>query len=324
VVTVNNILKLSKMKEKKDIIKVDMIRMEGDVAPFIQVDYMDKNANEHTGLVLLDSASTVNILSPEMADNIGMLCKLEEKDSITSIADGEIEVEQVRFSFVFGGKQFSETFCITNNDLPIQVQGMEVLGLIGNQFLQKYRLVMDFSDYTLYTSEITPNNLSISDCSFFFPMEIGLKNYGLPVLAVRQKGENFVTMLDTGSTSNMISKKMLSDNDFRHSIFEEEDVITNVTGSVNVGKARVWFNILSVNTDDVCELSRHDRFSVLPRYVFAPGEDICDEDGDPVPPIGVLLGAPFIAKERWTLDFGANIVYKRKTTRRFYQLEESA
>ena len=66
------------MKEKKDIIKVDMIRMEGDVAPFIQVDYMDKNANEHTGLVLLDSASTVNILSPEMADNIGMLCKLEE------------------------------------------------------------------------------------------------------------------------------------------------------------------------------------------------------------------------------------------------------
>jgi hypothetical protein len=39
------------MKIEKDI-RVEMVRMEGDVAPFVQVDYMDKEAQEHTGLML--------------------------------------------------------------------------------------------------------------------------------------------------------------------------------------------------------------------------------------------------------------------------------
>jgi hypothetical protein len=38
----------------------------------------------------------------------------------------------------------------------------------------------------------------------------------------------------------------------------------------------------------------------------------CDTNGDQLPPIEVLLGSPFIARERWILDFGANIIYKRK------------
>ncbi|SDL93762.1 hypothetical protein SAMN04487899_11054 [Segatella bryantii] len=38
------------MKIEKDI-RVEMVRMEGDVAPFVQVDYMDKEAQEHTGLM---------------------------------------------------------------------------------------------------------------------------------------------------------------------------------------------------------------------------------------------------------------------------------
>lgn len=31
-------------------VKVKLFRVEGDAAPFIEVDYVDKNAEEHTGL----------------------------------------------------------------------------------------------------------------------------------------------------------------------------------------------------------------------------------------------------------------------------------
>ena len=36
-------------------IRVQMIRMSNNFVPFVKVDYMDKEAKEHTGLMLVDS-----------------------------------------------------------------------------------------------------------------------------------------------------------------------------------------------------------------------------------------------------------------------------
>lgn len=285
--------------------------MVGDVAPFVQVDYMDKDAHEHTGIILLDSGSTANILSPEMANCIGQLCKLEAKDTISSIAEEVMDVDKVKFSFAFGGFQFHETFCISRQKLPIPVKGMKVVGILGNQFLQKHQLVIDYSDHTLHTSMVSPHNLSSSDCSFFFPMEIGLKYYGLPVLPVKQNGRELVTLVDSGAIGNMITKKALVDNEFKCLYYNEKDTMMGITGEVDVEEAHVRFNMLSIDGDDVCEVSRHDRFSVLPCNIFTFEEE-CDENGEQMPPIEVLIGSPFMAKEGWILDFGAKIMYKLK------------
>lgn len=53
----------NKMAEK--IIKLEMYRVRGG-APFVKVDYMDKEANEPSALMLLDSGRDTNILSHEM------------------------------------------------------------------------------------------------------------------------------------------------------------------------------------------------------------------------------------------------------------------
>lgn len=300
------------MKNEKDI-RVRMVRMEGDIAPFVKVDYMDKNAEEHTGLMLLDSGSTANVLSPQMADCIGELCKLEDEATpIHSIAQEVMMANQVRFSFAFGGRQFHDTFFVSTQPLPIYVEGMNVIGIIGIRFMQQQRLVIDYSDYTLHTSEVSPHNLSISDCAFFFPMEIGLKFYDVPVLSVKQNGVELVTMVDTGSTNNMIANKALVDNNFKCKHLKEKDVIMGITGKVEVDEARVWFHMLSLDGDDVSELSRCAYFKVLPGNVYTPKENECDSNGEQLPPIEVLLGSPFMAYERWALDFGAKIIYKRK------------
>jgi hypothetical protein len=300
------------MKKENDI-RVEMVRMEGDVAPFVRVDYLDKDAQEHSGLFLLDSGSTVNMLSSEMAECIGALCKIEGGTStVMSISQDVVDVDQVRFSFAFGGKQFHETFCLSSQPLPIAVKDMTVLGLLGNEFLQQHRLVIDYYDYTLHTSEVSPSNLSISDCSFFFPMEIGLEFYGLPVLAVKQNGVELVALVDTGSTSNMIANQALMDKEFKCKRLKGKDVMRGVGGQVDVDEARVWFNVLSLDGDDVCELSRRARFLVLPYNVFTLPDGSCDTKGEQIPPIELLFGSPFLAREEWTLDFGAKIMYKRK------------
>lgn len=302
------------MKKEKNDIRVEMVRMEGDIAPFVKVDYVDKYAQEHTGLMLVDSGSTPNVLSCEMADCIGMLCKLEDEViSVSSIAHVSMDFNNVRFSFALGGKMFHETFCINPQPLPIpHIEGMTVIGILGVQFMEQHRLVIDYGDYSFHTSEVSPNTLAISDCDFFFPMEIGLKTYGLPVLPIKQDEKELVTLVDTGATCNMIADQSLTDNNFECMRLEEKDVMMGVTGEVEVDEAIVRFNMVSLKDDDVCEISRNDHFKVLPYYVYTQNDFVCENNDEEIPPIEVLLGSPFMANEGWIIDFGAKIIYQLK------------
>ncbi len=65
--------------KKESNIREGMFRVVGDFAPFVKVDYMDKDAQEHTGLMLLDSGSASNVLSSEMAERLGTLSKVEDE-----------------------------------------------------------------------------------------------------------------------------------------------------------------------------------------------------------------------------------------------------
>ena len=64
------------MEKKERDIRVEMFRVEGDIAPFVMVDYVDKYAQEHSGLMLLDSGCNSNVFYREMTDKIGDLCKM--------------------------------------------------------------------------------------------------------------------------------------------------------------------------------------------------------------------------------------------------------
>lgn len=294
-------------------IKEKIFRVEGDLAPFIEVDYVDKNAEEHTGLLLLDSCSMGNILCPEMVDRIGMLCKVEDEGTkLYSIAHETIEAENVRFYFSFGGSVWQDIFCITPRPIPVKVQGMDVIGILGIRFLKQFRFVIDYSDFTFHKSEVTPENLASTDCDFFFPMEIGLTHYGLPVVCTRQNGKEIVTLVDTGATNNMIARKTLDDNAFEYKLLEEKDVMQGVTGNVDVDMARGMFHLVSLHGDEERETSHRARFAVLSDYIYTPKEEYFENADNQVPPAEILLGAPFMAARGWVLDFGAGIVYKRK------------
>ena len=301
------------MKKENDI-RVSLYRVKGDAAPFVLVDDMDKYAKEHTGVMMLDSGCMGNILSNKMAESIGPLCRIKEEGTrLYSLAHEVTEAENVNFSFALGGIQFHEKFCITPKEMPIHIKGMQVVGILGLRFMLRYGIAIDYSDFSCHTSDVSPKTLSISDCDFFFPMEPGLKNYGLPVVAFAQGDKDIVVLADSGATNNMIAEPTIVEHNFHCHRTNEKDVMNGITGSVEVEEAIVKFTMLSVTEDDVKEISCHSNFYLTPHYIFVPSKDYCDGDIEGLPPVEALIGSPFMARQGWVLDFGAGIIYKRRT-----------
>lgn len=299
--------------KNEDNIRVNMGRIRGYYVPFVKVDFMDKDAKEHTGLMMVDSGTNDSLLFGEMAD-LCMVTKVnDEVDHIGTISGDTIESTQAQFSFVLGNHQIRENFCLCN-DFNIRTQcGMTIIGIIGTKFLCRHNLVIDYNEGTLHTSDVNPGNLSISECDYFFPMEFGLKCYRLPVVAIKQNGAEVVMLADTGAINNTIAKQSLNDNGFNHSFLGCKDVLYGLVGSVEADQAIVDFNLLTlVSNNDVAEVSHHDHFMVTPHHIIPSKETGCDENGEQIPPVEGLLSSDFMAKQRWILDFGAKIIYKRK------------
>lgn len=294
-------------------IRVQMIRMSDNYVPFVKVDYLDKDAREHTGLMLVDSGSNDSILASELAD-ICMLKKDEDKVCrVYTISGDFFETTKVKFPFVLGNHQICEDFGLCDDFHKTVFSDMSIIGVIGLNLLCNHGLVIDYANGFLHTSDVNPSNLTVADCEYFFPLEIGLNCYGLPVVAIRQNNADLVMLADTGATNNAIAVQSLKENGFKHSYFDSKDVITGLNGGVEVDQATVDFNLLTLNeNNDEAELPHNDLFKVMPRYIIQSDEVGVDEKGDKLPPIEGVISSSFMAKEGWVLDFGAKIIYKRK------------
>ena len=72
--------------------------------------------------------------------------------------------------------------------------------------------VPDDLDFTIHTSNVSPETIAISDCELFVPMGYGLIYYGLPLLAMVQGEKQILAMADTGASFNIIAKQTIKDN----------------------------------------------------------------------------------------------------------------
>ena len=299
------------MKEMKDV-RVDMFRIVGDFAPMIQVNYKDKNAEDHTGLLIFDSGSNENILISDIANRLGE-CKIEDKTgSIFTINGDSQPLEYIDFAFAFGGQQFNEVFGTGNVLFPNVAGELKIIGILGISFMQQYKLVIDYSNFTIHSSDVRPDNLSIEDCDFFVPMAIGLKYYDMPLLFMYQNGKEIMALADTGASSNVLASQTISDNDFDCKFTEGIDTIVGLAGDVDMREAMVNFQLLTLKGNDVGTMSYQDLFKVSPNYVYTPEEGQCDDKGNQLPSIEAIICSPFMAKQGWVLDFGARVIYKRR------------
>lgn len=305
------------MNNESKSIKVKMFRIVGDLAPLVRVDYIDKDAQEHSGLMMFDSCSTVNVLSSEMANCIGILSKMNnESEEVITSTNIVVSLNRADFSFTFGGVQFHETFYINDHHLPHIKGDFPLVGILGNKFMLKHRLVIDYSDFTIHNSNANSDNLSVSDCELFVPMGYGLVYYGIPLLAMAQGEKQIFTMADTGASFNIIAKQTIIDNGLECLYLGEKDSISGLGGTETESEdaiVKYKFETMKDSDGSLDEISYKSQFKVIPHYPYTPSRGSCDKNGNPLLPVEAIISSPFMAKEGWVLDFGANIVYKRKS-----------
>ena len=298
-------------KEKR--IDVKLFRIEGDLVPFVEVSYLDKQNKNSKGLFLIDSASTDNFLSKEIVDKAVEIRKIEgKKTNIQTIANEVISAENVNFSFCIGEHPLQDVFCIVTKAFPARVVGEEVLGILGLKFLRTYGMVLDYSNFTLHTSCLDQASFNPAECEYFFLFLLGLDYYGLPVVCLKQNGKEIVTLIDTGATNNIIAEKTVTENNFICTRLQEKEIINGISGSFEAENAIIRFNLMSLTAEESTEIEKRGRFSISPHYIYQPSQDECKSAGEQLPPIEGLLAAPFIAENRWVMDFKAGIVYKNK------------
>ena len=301
--------------EKKDF-SVKMYRVEDDLAPFVEITYVNKDGQEQTGLMVLDSGSCQNVLFGTRAEKLGLVYeKTEETVTICTLGNKHTETSVVNYAFIMGGVEFHEPFCFNENEehIPSRVGDLPIIGIIGNIFMQQNNLAIDYSDHTLHTSNVSPENLPISDCDFFFPMEIGLKHYGVPVLAIRQNGEDIAVMADTGSSCNTMALPAITEYGFDCQEIGKEELISELNSSVESKEVKLKFNLRTLTEGEPQEVPFENSFLTFPNYPLAY-EKKSSEDTDKQPVVGII-GSPFMAAQGWVLDFGVKYIYKRKAAK---------
>ena len=297
----------SRMKKEKNI-SLEMYRVVGDLNPFIKVNFVDKDAQEHTALMMLDSGSNVNLLSSGADKYIGDFCRHDDTELEITDSVGETMIaDYVHFSFAFGGKQFNEEFGIDKDCHLGNVEDLPIIGLLGNKFMQQHGLVIDYSDFTVHTSDIHQKGLCANECDFIFPMEIGLKNYDIPVLAIHYEEMDAAVMADTGSSANVVSTQCVSQCNLKCEYKDENDTLNGIKGSSEARWADVDFSLLTLREKGAESIPFHDSFMVINHpvaegYVF--NKNVSQ-------PIEGIIGSPFMAKQGWTLDFAQKVIYKR-------------
>ena len=114
--------------------------------------------------------------------------------------------QEIKFEFKMEKEIFSDKFYVNDNTV-FDDMGDGFIGIIGNRFLIKNDLTLDYSTGTLHSSnEFSGNPL---DYEFFFPMEFGFKQYDAPVVGLICKDCDLVMLVDSGANNTIITEHAL-------------------------------------------------------------------------------------------------------------------
>ena len=246
----------------KDNINVNLYNSNNTSVPFVTVDYLDKDANGHCALMMIDSCSEVNMLFKNMTN--------------------------------------------------LQLYEYPVIGLLGNDFLIKYKLALDYSSCTLHTSNVNTSNLSLADCEYFSPLDLTNKNYRLPVVSLKLNGKQIVAGVDSGATNNFIAKQSIDKSKVPFFSLGDGDTMVGSNGQVATQMGIIPFSTVSASEKGEKVIETVAIFNIIQDYIIPSQNMVGENEDQQVPPVEALLCSSFIASQGWILDFGACIIYKRK------------
>lgn len=278
--------------------------------PLLEAAFVGKNGQGYMGVMMIDTGSAHCLLNRNVLDYIDTICDDDRKMRINSLGNQNADYSHIDLSFVIGKQMFIHEFWV-NNEVNIQyLPEVNIIGIIGVDFLVKHSLVVDFDSMLVHT---VCNNISLkaSSCKFLFPMKGGINMFGIPVVCMAKDEENdFALGVDTGANNTIVTRHLIDEGHFK---VDSSDKIFCVNTLYNVTKlshATITMDLKSLdgNTDKPKICSYTDDILITDEYDYiAPAP----EDKDNAFPLSGLLSSEFMSKHKWILDFSNFVIYSK-------------
>ena len=277
--------------------------------PFIEGSFIGKEGKIEKGFFLIDTGSTGNVFNFRAEFLLDEKCYDSEKKSLSAIDNIGEDCAMVNLDIQVGSIESKEVFCIAQNlDLRQRFGKSRIFGILGVSFLLKHQLTLDFEEKCLKPSTIGP--ICMEDKPFFFPMNFGINNYGIPIVGLYKNDLVYVFIADTGSDLNIVAQDALEKGTHHFLKTQGKRTINGLFGEMEADLAEAEISIISSNkgegTKEIPTIKDSTLFQVLRGKKY-----IAKADGDGVPTIDGVLGNEYMLQKQWILDFGNHVIYSR-------------
>lgn len=289
-----------------------------DDRPYVEVEFCDKNFKWRKGIFLVDTGASENFLNRPMKKYIGE-SHFRPNRIITPVGIGGSagKFSAVDFTFYLGDEFFFEEFYMKvdemtepSSDDRESCEDDYYLGILGVNFLLKYKLVLDFHRYSLHSPFFERNQINKRNCHYIMDMysDEFESEKKCPYFHYNFEDDSGVKSyvrigLDSGGSSpNLIESWCVGESRYQRIKGRKPFRIKGEAKTINVVPIMLDFNLCSFEKNFMHEkITFHEEFGMARALYGRNGG-----------PDAGLVSAEFMFMNRWTLDFCHGIVYRLK------------
>lgn len=241
---------------------------------------------------LIDTGATLSLFSPEV-------CRIKEGlDNITDLKGITLISQKCTAVVLLSDKTMKIDGNVIDYDILPSVDGKRLSGILGVEFLEKNRLILDFFNGGVYLKE---HVASVNNEYSFISINLGLNGCYIPTILLNYNNHQLPFIIDTGATNNMVVPA-ISYNCV--GIKDSESYL--IRGLVSSSLAKEYELNFYIQMHKKGKIRRYDFSDVFTLIEQDPivGHSVFNTNYG-------IIGNVFIQRQKWIIDFSARKIYER-------------
>lgn len=241
---------------------------------------------------LIDTGATLSLFSPEV-------CRIKEGfDNITDMKGITLISQKCTAVVLLSDKTMKIDGNVIDYDILPSVDGKRLSGILGVEFLEKNRLILDFFNGGVYLKE---HVASVNNEYSFISINLGLNGCYIPTILLNYNNHQLPFIIDTGATNNMVVPA-ISYNCV--GIKDSESYL--IRGLVSSSLAKEYELNFYIQMHKKGKIRRYDFSDVFTLIEQDPivGHSVFNTNYG-------IIGNVFIQRQKWIIDFSARKIYER-------------
>lgn len=203
--------------------------------------------------------------------------------------------EDIKVQFSLRKQKFKHTF-IKDTTISHILKDQSIIGILGVDFFIKNKCIINYKDKTFSWKNSEWHNIPATQ--FLYPLQLGIKKIGMPVICMTNDFSSIGCLVDTGSTTNIISADSLSGFGVKAKSNETSTIIL-CGRKLNTKILNVTFKLANYLSFPIV---LKDNFSVISNNI-----DLYASNSEPY--FEGILGNSFLRRNKWIIDFSNKAMY---------------